>query len=158
MRDRAFFAESATEFKLVDPENGSVRELFSHKSSYASGDLGGWAVSPDGTEIAVLNSNFRTAEIEVFSLPGQLKHTIIVRGWSRLNGIDYSADGKDFYSGWIGFGNSTLLRVDRKGNATPLWRRVGTNIQVWAIPSPDGKYIALPANSSAENAWMMDGS
>jgi len=49
---------------------------------------------------------------------------------------------------------STLLFVDLMGNAHPLWR---VKIQdTWAIPSHNGKYLALPAPTISSNAWMVE--
>jgi hypothetical protein len=72
-------------------------------------------------------------------------------------GLDYSADGKTFYSGGLGVLGASLLRIDRSGHAEPLMRRFGTMIGIWAIPSPDDRYLALMVESSGDNAWMLDG-
>jgi hypothetical protein len=29
--------------------------------------------------------------------------------------------------------------------------------QVWAVPSPDGRHLAISADTSNSNAWMLEG-
>jgi len=50
---------------------------------------------------------------------------------------------------------STLLYVDLGGNATPLWR-VKNFQATWAIPSRNGKYVAIPAPTTECNVWMIE--
>lgn len=48
-----------------------------------------------------------------------------------------------------------LLRVEFDGRTQPLWEtRVGR--YTWAIPSPDGKYVAIREPGTERNAWMME--
>jgi len=39
------------------------------------------------------------------------------------------------------------------GNAQVLWEPHQT--QIWALPSPDGKHVAMPLYFSHVNVWMM---
>ncbi|HSU31796.1 MAG TPA: winged helix-turn-helix domain-containing protein [Bryobacteraceae bacterium] len=141
---------------LLDPEDGSTRDSFRRTLGFSF--CGGEAISPDGSEIAVMRSDFRKAEIDLYSSSGPLKQNIEVKGWNRLGGLDYSADGKAFYTGFIGAMYASLLRIDRSGRVEVLVRRRGTGVGTWAIPSPDGRYLAMRTDSSGDNAWMMDGS
>ncbi len=120
------------------------------------GYCGGFAISPDGSEIAVMRSNFRKTEIECYSASGQLKQKLVVKGWYRLGGLEYSADGKAFYSGFFGMMGATLLRIDHTGRAEPIWSTPGSTHGTWAVEAPDGRHLAFSADGSTENAWMLD--
>jgi hypothetical protein len=50
---------------------------------------------------------------------------------------------------------STLLYVDWAGNAHRLWRTM-TIPPVWAIPSHDGRYVAMPIPTILGNAWVLE--
>jgi hypothetical protein len=42
-----------------------------------------------------------------------------------------------------------------KGNARVLWSQSGSG-QLWGIPSPDGKHLALLSGSFDSNVWMLE--
>jgi hypothetical protein len=49
-----------------------------------------------------------------------------------------------------------VLRSDFKGHAQVLWSNSGAS-RIWAIPSPDGKYIAIYDELYQQNVWMVEG-
>jgi hypothetical protein len=50
---------------------------------------------------------------------------------------------------------NALLSIDLKGRMRPVWQP--KQLQVgWAIPSRDGKKLALQVRSSSANVWMME--
>ncbi len=150
-----YLPDKQLRFISVDPATASSRELFRHKSDYGVRGMGGVAISPEGSEIAVMSSNFHSAEIELLSISGQRKQLVNIEGWSPLCSLDYTADAKAFYAGFCLERASTLLRVDRSGRAEPVWQRVGGGMS--AIASPDGHYLALTVTSYSANAWMLEG-
>jgi hypothetical protein len=93
---------------------------------------------------------------QLISLSGQPTREITVKDWNSFTSIDWAADGKGFFVSSNSTGRvSTLLYVDLMGNAHSLWQVL--NFQAtWAIPSHNGKYEAIPANTIGRNAWMLD--
>ena len=53
----------------------------------------------------------------------------------------------------------TLLYVDLKGTAQVLARssEVGGGAFITAVPSPDGRYLALTGAIHYSNAWLLEG-
>ena len=58
---------------------------------------------------------------------------------------------------------SALLRVDMQGNARVLWQRKGSMgmepwfaLSPWAVPSPDGRHLAIYDSKLSANMWMME--
>ena len=51
----------------------------------------------------------------------------------------------------------TLLYVDLKGNARVLWQYRGAGNEIWGIPSPDGRYMAIRGGAFSSNVWMVEG-
>jgi hypothetical protein len=82
-----------------------------------------------------------------------------VKGWPNLTGLDWSPDAKGIYCGFVSAqGSGALLYVDLAGNVRVLWQhKLDINGHVWAIPSPDGRYLAISAPTSNSNAWMLEG-
>jgi len=79
-----------------------------------------------------------------------------VKGWPNITGLDWSPDGKGLYLGSRSAQSSTLLYVDWKGSARVLWRfKAGGD--VWGVPSPDGRYLAILGSVMNSNVWMLEG-
>jgi hypothetical protein len=47
--------------------------------------------------------------------------------------------------------------VDLKGIARPLWQNKGGVGDTWAVPSPDGRYLAIGSTVLTSNVWMLEG-
>jgi eukaryotic-like serine/threonine-protein kinase len=123
--------------------------------------------SPDGTRIAVLK--YSAGKIRVFSLDGVVQKEISVKGWKSLESVHWVADGKGFFVSGAGDGGSALLHLDLRGNAHVLWKQKGSiapwNVPLahrwgpsapWAIPSPDGRHLAIYDWSLSGNIWMVE--
>jgi hypothetical protein len=48
-----------------------------------------------------------------------------------------------------------LLHVDMNGGSTELWRQPGSG-RVWAIPSRDGKHLAIYGSTRDSNVWLLE--
>lgn len=134
-----------------DPVSGTQREIA--RLAQAGGGWN-WGISPDGSAVAAMELSGTNQQIHLVSLTGQPARTINVKGWDYLFSIDWTADGKGFFISSNPSGHfSTLLYVDLAGNATSLWQ-VKNFQATWAIPSHDGKYVAIsPRLQSATPGW-----
>jgi hypothetical protein len=45
--------------------------------------------------------------------------------------------------------------VDLAGHVQVLWTQQGA-LGLWAIPSPDGQYLAMPGAAEDRNVWMLE--
>jgi serine/threonine protein kinase len=113
-------------------------------------------LSPDGSTFAIARESQTEIHIRLLSLSGSSGREITVNGWSRITGLDWSADGKGLYCGTFSGQGSTLLYVDLAGNARALWQNNGGN-QIRGIPSPDGRYLAIYYQMRSSNVWMLEG-
>jgi eukaryotic-like serine/threonine-protein kinase len=115
-----------------------------------------WGLSPDGTTMAAHTFSASDSRIRLISLSGRPTREITVKGWSSFTSLDWAADGKGFFVSSNPTGRlSTLLHVDLLGNAHPLWQTF--NFQAtWAIPSRNGKYVAIPAPTVGSSVWMVE--
>jgi DNA-binding winged helix-turn-helix (wHTH) protein/Tol biopolymer transport system component len=113
-------------------------------------------LSPDGTRIAFISLNMFAGEIRVISLLDGSQRDVDVTGWNSLNHINWAADGKGWYVSSELALASTLLYVDLSGNATTLLREPGLFSEIWGIPSPDGKHLAILRYNFGNNAWVLE--
>jgi serine/threonine protein kinase len=151
-------------FTGFDPVKGRGGELARFETDqaaeYDAGSSTGirvpyvWDLSPDGTRIAVL----RRSEGRIYLLPlnGQAHQDIRPLAWSNLETLDWAADSKGFFTCSLQRG-STLLYVDLSGNAHVLWSpKASPNDATRAVPSPDGRHVAVLAFTQNSNIWMME--
>ncbi len=136
---------------IFDSALGNPREVAKLPSH---GENWNWGLSPDGTSIAVTKSGDN--RILLLSLSGQPTRELLLKNWTSFTSVDWAGDSKGLFvssnpTGW----RSTLLYVDIAGNTHELWQ-VKSTTPTWAIPSRNGKYVAIPAPTVSSNVWMAD--
>jgi Tol biopolymer transport system component len=114
------------------------------------------ALSPDGATLAISRNGEAEIHIRLLSLSGGPDRNITVKGWPNSTGLDWSPDKKGLYCGSASPQGRTLLYVDLKGNARVLWQYRGAGHEIWGIPSPDGRYIAIRGGAFSSNVWMIE--
>ena len=115
-------------------------------------------LSPDGATVAVGRNGSNETHIQLLSLTGGSDGDIAVKGLTNISAIDWAANGKGFYCGFISPQLRTLAYVDLNGNAQVLRKYGGEGTGfVWAIPSPDGRYLAILGDGVNSNVWMLTG-
>ena len=117
---------------------------------------GGTYLSPDGSTFAIARGGEPEMHIRLLSLSGSSDREITVKGWPNNTAVDWSPDGKGLYCGSVSPQGSTLLYVDLKGNARVLWQYKGRG-EIWGVPSPDGRYLAIRGSVLNSNVWMIEG-
>jgi Tol biopolymer transport system component len=113
--------------------------------------------SPDGTTLAV--GTDRTgrvpSEIELYNLRDATHSTLRVEGWGTDYGMDWNPDGKSL---WVHArtpkGVAAIVNIDRQGHVTPLLED-SENQLGWAIPSPDGTWVAYSKPNISSNVWLL---
>jgi serine/threonine protein kinase len=112
-----------------------------------------WDLSPDGTRIALFTN--REGPIRIVSLRGGPEQEIPVKGWGNLGSLNWAADGKGMFICSYKSRSVALLHVDLHGTTHVLWEQEG-GVDFDAIPSPDGRHLAIKGWTSNSNFWMME--
>jgi Tol biopolymer transport system component/DNA-binding winged helix-turn-helix (wHTH) protein len=152
-------------FTEVDLLRGRGRELARFEIKTTPDVQYTWDVSPDGTRIAILKQS--EATIALLSLVGNSSQAVVAKASLNLYSLDWSADGQGLFVSALAKGGATLLHLDLNGNTQILWYskggirepgdvfRSGT-LAPRAVPSPDGRYLAIQGQSVNSNIWMME--
>jgi len=149
-------------FTSFDPEKGRGGEL-TRFDTPASDVEYVWDLSPKGTSIAILG--YSSGPIYILPLDGRHSEEIAVKGWSSLLSLNWAPDGRSIYTSSQTKRGSVLLRVDPNGSASVLWEQNGSiagRFQgvmpsvPFAVPSPDGRHLAIYSWSSSANFWMLE--
>lgn len=139
-----------------DPLKGRGNVLRTMQEKELPVTAASFGLSPDGSTFAIARESQTEVHIRLLSLSGSSDREITVKGWSSITGLNWSADGKGLYCGTFSGQGSTLLYVDLAGNERVLWQNNGGN-QVWGIPSPNGRYLAIFGQMRSSNVWMLEG-
>jgi Tol biopolymer transport system component len=141
----------ATLFTL-DVQTGTSREFL----KITDQQYPDWALSPDGSLLAVFAPDPHVGRIRLFSMENGSVRDLIVKGWSGLMSMDWAGDSRSlFTSAMQSDGTIFLLNVDLRGNAHRLLEQKNGQM-CWAIPSSDGKHLAAMLMNGESNAWMLE--
>jgi hypothetical protein len=114
-----------------------------------------WSLSPDGSQLAVIVRRANQGTIQLRSTSTGKTRDLVVKGWSGLIGGDWSGDGRSlFTTSHTHEGDSTLLNVTLDGRVSVLLH--SRNEVFSAIPSPDGRSLAITEDSGAKNVWQIE--
>jgi len=117
-----------------------------------------WSLSPDGSQRAVVTYN-NYGVIHLRSTSTGKTRDLVVKGWDELKAVDWSADGKSLLVSWLNHDrlnhdlDGALLRVALDGRASVLLR---ARNDIWAIPSPDGRLLAIGEVTGTKNVWEIE--
>jgi Tol biopolymer transport system component len=137
-------------FTSVDPMKGRGRELAGMEIEPAM--TISWDLSPDGSRVAIS----REGRIRLLSLRNGVTTDLAVRGWNSFVEVDWSADGNALFVSSQTPQDTTLLRVDLRGEPRALWHQKLNFMGTKGIPSPDGRHLALAGWTTDSNAWMIE--
>jgi len=118
-----------------------------------------WTLSPDGSTLALAKKHLipGLADIRLFSVASGKDRILTLPSWTGIACLDWAADGRSL---WIvassPAGVPTLLNVDLQGKARAVLEESEKDLG-WAIPSPDGKHLAIWEASGSSNAWLLEG-
>ena len=115
-----------------------------------------WTLSPDGSQRAVIVKGTDEDQIHLRSTSTGQGRDLVIKGWRGLEGLDWSSDGRSIFVPWHNHESaSALLRVTLDGRASVLLR--SSNPEFWdAIPSPDGRFLAIGEASGTRNVWQVE--
>jgi hypothetical protein len=151
-------------FTEVDPMSGRRGERARFGIGPTRASQYDWDVSPDGSRIAILKQSETT--ITLLSLIDNSSRQISVGAWPKLYSLDWNAGGDGLFVSALANGGSALLHLDLNGDAQKLWyvqggiRRPGDlflpTLAPRAVPSPDGRHLAIQSQAVSANIWLLE--
>jgi len=145
-------------FFRFDPLTGNSEEMPQLRIQDASSYAYNWTLSPDGKTLATGKGKIlqREPSITFTSVKDGSKRTVTAQAWAGINSIDFAADGRSVWaSAYTNTGKWALLSIDLQGRTRTMLEDAQMAIG-WAIPSPDGKHLALWRASGNANVWMLE--
>ena len=147
--------DGGLKFFRFDPAQGGGTQFLEINDELAQAY--NWSLSPDGTTLAIAKGKWGNDEprIRLVSLTADRDRSLTIHDWPGVTSIDWAADGKSIWAPTAGEKDNALLRIDLQGNARVVWRPKNVGVS-WAIPSRDGKMLALHVHSNSANVWMLE--
>ncbi len=145
-------------FFRFDPEKGAGQEILKAAIKSLNKFDFNWSLSPDGQTLAMTGRSGDQTEpaIRLFHLRDETERTIAVPGWAGISSLDWAADNNGIWiTGYARSGTKTLVNVGVTGRIRPMLEEKQMTLG-WAIPSPDGKHLALWKASGSSNVWMLE--
>jgi DNA-binding winged helix-turn-helix (wHTH) protein/Tol biopolymer transport system component len=149
-------------FFTFDPAGGKVKELPAAKRRSDDGPGSTWSLSPDGRYLASPRSPVPSepSGVRIFDLTTAKEREIAVPNVLLIMGLDWAPDSRRLWVGGYmgrrsGGTRSGIVRVDLAGRATTVLQ--GSSMAVWfAIPSPDGRRLAVLAHTDYSNVSLLE--
>jgi serine/threonine protein kinase/dipeptidyl aminopeptidase/acylaminoacyl peptidase len=138
-------------FTALDPVNGRGRELARSNTDVRKSYH--WDLSPDGTRIVLLKH--RDGSVHILSLNGAATQQITSRKVATLSSVVWTADGKGLFVSSYTARGADMLHMDLQGNTRLLWEHPG-GIDIYGVPSPDGRHLAMRGWNVEGNMWLME--
>jgi WD40 repeat protein len=113
-------------------------------------------LSPDGSQRGIIVFGANDGKIHFRPTSTGKTRDVKVKGWDGLMGLDWSPDGKSLLVSWHNFEeDSALLKVTLDGRTPVLLK--SSNPEIWAaIPSPDGRLLAIAEAGGPKNVWQIE--
>ena len=122
----------------------------------------GWAISPDGSKVALVRPERSDGRIHIVPLAARdggrapAPYDVVVKGWTDLYVISWAYAGQGWYVSTNAVRSTgSFLYVDPDGNASTL-NAPESFVPIWAAPSPDGRHLAFSSYPGITNAWMIE--
>ena len=151
------FTADALALVQFDSATGAMKDLF--RTSDRGWQNYNWTLSPDGKLLALCKEMrvSQDATIRLVSLDSGTERMIRLNEWAGILAIDWAADGKSFWASAVLRGEErALLNIDLQGNVKQVIQGEKPYVG-WAIPSRDGKRLAMWQSTGGSNAWMLEG-
>jgi Tol biopolymer transport system component/DNA-binding winged helix-turn-helix (wHTH) protein len=139
-------------FFTFDPFQGKQNQLFQIADDLPQ--TYNWSLSPDGTTLAVTKGKGETStRIRLVSLNGGGERWLELQ--TPTASLDWAADSRSLWAASAGVEENELLNIDLQGHVRAVWHPKKKSVG-WAIPSRDGRSLALYVGSTSANVWMME--
>jgi hypothetical protein len=94
--------------------------------------------------------------VRLLAVGGGAPRDLVVKDWYGFtSGLGWAPDGQGFYVSSASLGGTTLLHIDLNGHVSVMREHKG-GLAGWAVPSPDGRHLAIVGSTVDSNVWMIE--
>jgi Tol biopolymer transport system component/DNA-binding winged helix-turn-helix (wHTH) protein len=141
---------------------GKGRELLAAKRQSDDGPGSVWSLSPNGRYLASPKSAgpYQPSGVRILDLTGGTERDISLSGLLLIMGMEWASDSRSLWLGGYmgrrsGGTRSGLVSVDLTGRVRTILE--GSSMAIWfAVPSPDGRRVAVLAHTDDSNVSLLE--
>lgn len=147
--------DTGVSFFSFDPIKGKGPQILQIKDELTK--IYNWSLSPDGATLAIARERASNAvvKIRLVAMNGGVEKWLTLPTLSDLSTLDWAADSKSLWAASAEDEGNALLNLDLQGHIREVWRPEKLTVG-WAIPSRDGRSLALQVSSASANAWLVE--
>jgi hypothetical protein len=143
-------------FFTFDPVSGKSQEVPEWKRDIVDYYKCNWSLSPDGRTLATSTGTREVPVITLRSTANGSERALPLQSWAGIASFDWASDSQSLWVSVYTYPDaSSLINLDLQGHAKTVLEDKEMKIG-WAIPSPDGRHLALWRRSGESNVWMID--
>lgn len=143
-------------FFTFDPTSGKSQEVPEWKRNNADYYKFNWSMAPDGRTLAISTGTREEPAITLKSTADGSERSLPLQAWAGVASFDWASDSQSLWvTGYTYPDTSSLINLDLQGRTKTVLEDKEMRIG-WAIPSPDGRHLALWKGSGASNVWLVD--
>jgi eukaryotic-like serine/threonine-protein kinase len=140
-------------FYALDPIQGQGREVA--RTKFEQNNVETWAISPDGSRIAVLNVNQRGKQISILELGNGAERDIPLPAALRVYSLSWTAEGKGFFA-TVAAPHYQIVRIELDGKTSVLLDRARNTWLGDITASADGLHLAFNQQTFEANDWLLE--
>jgi eukaryotic-like serine/threonine-protein kinase len=153
------FAETTSDRKQIsffafDLTKGKDRQLANLTNEERADELS-WDLSPDGKQLVLFRDMDTRFRLLGLGSNDPMQEVQIDKN-THLRNLHWAADGKGVFASAPNQHAADLVYVDLHGNVHRLWQLKGPNAFLFALPSRDGRHLAIQSSSGTSNLWMLE--
>jgi Tol biopolymer transport system component len=141
---------------------GKGKEIVAARRKCEGGPGCNWALSPNGRYLAYPDSPYdgTASDVRLLELASGAERKVSLPGMGLIMGLNWLTDGEAvLVGGYMGRNaggtRSGLMTVDLNGKVRTLLAGPYPAI-LWAIPSRDGRRVAIAASTQSSNVWLLE--
>ena len=139
-------------FYQLDPMVGLGKKVGELNSSH----LSYWAVSPDGSMIAVTNPRAFPRQLLLRNLTDSTQHVVPLSNLDDVREVAWTADGRFVIGLGLRRPNECILKIALDGSTQVILDRGKGSVMSSLRPSPDGRHLYFTEMVWESNAWLLE--
>ena len=140
-------------FYALDPVQGQGKEVANTKLEQTN--VADWAVSPDGSHIAVANANQQGKQITIVDLGNGAERNIPLPPEWRVYSLAWAKQGDGFFAA-VAAPHYQIVRLGLDGRTSLLLDRARDTWLGNVVPSVDGLHLAFNQQTFEANVWLLE--
>jgi Tol biopolymer transport system component len=140
-------------FYALDPIQGQGREVA--RTKFEQANVEDWAVSPDGSRIAVANANQQGKQVTIFDLGDGAERDVLLPPEWHVYSLGWARQGDGLFAA-VAAPHYQIVRIGLDGKISLLLDRSRNTWLGNIAASPDGLHLAFNQQTFEANVWLLE--